>query len=524
LRNLDRRQDRSTWGRVRRPAAAQRWGNSGGEVPAMMRLSQAAQALHASSSGRDVEFTGVSTDSRAIRSGELFVAIKGDRFDGHAFVEQAASRGAVAALVNKTESSVEKRAAALALPLIAVDDTLAALGSLAQHWRSRFAMPLVALTGSNGKTTVKEMLAAILREAALRERRIPNSASLVLATRGNLNNHVGMPLTLLELRYGHRFAVIEMGMNHAGEISYLTRLAQPDVALINNAGAAHIEFLGSVEAVARAKGEIFEGLKAEGVAVINADEPHAPMWRALARRCKQIEFGLTADAMVTATYRLRDADSEILLKTPLGETRALVPAPGLHNVRNALAASAAAIALNVPADTIAAGLARFPGVSGRLTRRRTAHGATLLDDTYNANPESMRAAIDILARCAAPTVLVLGDMGELGVASAALHREIGEYAASRNISRLFAVGEFMREAAAAFGANAVHAGSIEELIACVHNACGEGATVLVKGSRFMRMERVVSALAENREERGEKEEGQRQQGEQRLGRREGENR
>ena len=463
-------------------------------VVAMMRLSQAAQATGGLPSGCDVEFASVSTDSRAIKSGDLFVALKGENFDGHGFVAHAAAAGAVAAVVEKAGSRIEDRGSSGHVPLLIVEDTLQALGELARSWRRRFAIPVVALTGSNGKTTVKEMLAAILSEACRNApSSIPDPRSYVLATRGNLNNHVGVPLTLLELRHGHRHAVIEMGMNHAGELSGITRLAEPDVALINNAGSAHIEYFGTVEAIARAKGEIFEGLKDQGVAVINADDAHAALWRSLAAGRKQLDFGLQPNAAVSATYTLRELDSEIVVKTPLGEAQCVVPLPGLHNVRNALAAAAAATALGVQPTVIAAGLERCAGVGGRLQRRTTAQGALLIDDTYNANPDSMRAAIDVLATLPAPRIFVMGDMGELGAASPRLHGEVGAYAAGR-IDRLFAIGDAAGHAVAAFGPAAVHVGSFDELVEAVSKYAVPGATVLVKGSRFMCMERVVAAL------------------------------
>jgi UDP-N-acetylmuramoyl-tripeptide--D-alanyl-D-alanine ligase len=469
----------------------------------MMRLSQAAQALEVPFAGRDVEFTAVSIDSRAIRHGDLFVALKGERFDGHAFVAQAAAAGASAAMVEKAGSRIEDRGSGGQIPLLVVDDTLQALGRLALYWRRQFDIPLVALTGSNGKTTVKEMLASILREACKAfQSPILDPQSCVLATRGNLNNHIGVPLTLLELRREHRYAVIEMGMNHAGEISYITRLAEPDVALINNAGLAHIEFLGSTAAIARAKGEIFEGLKADGVAVINADERYAPLWRELAAGRKQLEFGLEARAAVSASYRIHGLDSEIVLKTPLGGASAVVRAPGLHNVRNALAASAAATALRVPVATVAAGLARFPGVKSRLQRKSCLHGATLIDDSYNANPDSMRAAIAVLARMTGTKLLVLGDMGELGTQSAALHAEAGAFARESGIDRLFTLGELSAPASQAFGANARHFRRIEDLLAEIENMLAPGVTVLIKGSRFMRMERVVKSFEVKSEESG----------------------
>ena len=474
----------------------------------MMRLSQAAQALGVPLAGGDVEFTAVCTDSRTVRRGDLFVALRGERFDGHEFVAQAAAAGASAAMVESAAAAIAAQGLRERLPLLVVADTLKALGQLARHWRRQFSLPLVALTGSTGKTTVKEMLAAILWEAcgASRSSR-PDRRSCVLATRGNLNNHIGVPLTLLELRREHRYAVIEMGMNHTGEISYVTRLAEPDVAVITNAGRAHLQFLGSAEAIAHAKGEIFEGLKADGVAVINADERYAPLWRELSASHTQLEFGLAGGAAVSASYRLRELDSEIVLRTPLGEASMVVPAPGLHNVSNALAASAAASALRVPVATVAAGLARFPGVKGRLQRVSGVHGATLIDDSYNANPDSVRAAITVLAQIAGTRLLVLGDMGELGPQSTALHAEVGAFARESGIERLFTLGAVSAAASQAFGSGACHFPRIEELLAEVELALAPGVTVLVKGSRSMQMERVVTAFAVPREERGERGEG-----------------
>jgi len=445
----------------------------------MMNVSQAAQALGAQFHGRDVEFTAVGTDSRTLKRGELFVALKGERFDGHAFVAQAATAGAAAALVERADETV-------ALPQIVVANTTRALGHLSNFWRRRFKVPLVALTGSSGKTTVKEMLAAILRAAS--------GENAVLATRGNLNNHIGVPLTLLELRREHRYAVIEMGMNHAGEISYVTQLAEPDVALITNAGTAHLEHLGSAEAIARAKGEIFEGLKSNGIAIFSADDRFAPLWRTLVGTKRQLEFGIATGAAVTAVYKVRQLDSEIVLKTPLGEAAVVVPVPGLHNVRNALAASAAASALAVPVATIATGLAHFRGSNGRLQRKQSRSGATVIDDTYNANPDSVRAAIDVLAQQSGKKILVLGDMGELGGEAAALHAQVGDYARRAGINRLFALGEMSAHTVRAFGADARQFTQTADLIATITPLLTPDTTLLVKGSRFMRMERVVEAV------------------------------
>jgi UDP-N-acetylmuramoyl-tripeptide--D-alanyl-D-alanine ligase len=455
----------------------------------MMGIAEAARALDAGIRGSDVAFDGVNTDSRAIRRGDLFIALKGERFDGHRFVTQAAAAGAAAAMVEDPGYGIQDPE--IKLPLIVVKDTRLALGRLGAYWRRRFTLPLVGLTGSSGKTTVKEMLALILREAAGAGSRIPDSDSCVLATRGNLNNDIGVPLMLLELRPEHRFAVIEMGMNHPGEIRYLAQLAAPDVALVNNAGRAHLEHLGSEEAIARAKGEIFEGLGTGGVAVINADERFAPLWRELAAGRKQLEFGIEKPAAVSATYQLRYLESEIVVKTPRGEAGATLRAGGLHNVKNALAASAAAAALEVAPRVIAAGLARFTGVKGRLQKKTGLHGATLIDDTYNANPASLRAALKVLIQAKGKKLLVLGDMGELGADAAQLHAEIGSEARSLGVDKLFALGDLSNYAVEEFGNGARHFERIEDLYAALEQELNENSTVLVKGSRFMKMERVV---------------------------------
>ena len=472
----------------------------------MMRLSEAAHAIPAELRGEDRAFDAVGTDTRALSPQALFVALKGDRYDGHDFISQAVQKRAAGAMIQKSGLGIEDRGLSGRLPLLIVDDTKKSLGTLAAYWRNKFDMPLVALTGSNGKTTVKEMLASILREACSAQTPILDPQSCVLATRGNLNNDIGVPLTLLELEAGHRYAVIEMGMNHAGEIRYLTRLAAPDVALINNAGMAHVEFLGSVEAVARAKGEIFEGLKPEGTAVINADDRHAGLWRELASGRSVLDFGIEHRAAVSATYQLSWLESEIVLKTPQGVARALLKAPGLHNVRNALAASAAAVALKVPAPAIAKGLERFSGTRGRLQRRAGVRGAMLIDDTYNANPDSARAAIAVLAQAPGRRLLVLGDMGELGPGAAEMHAEVGRRARESGVERLLTLGELSAHATRAFGAGARHFTRIDELLAEIENALAPDVAVLIKGSRFMRMERVVAALVGDGEERAERRE------------------
>jgi UDP-N-acetylmuramoyl-tripeptide--D-alanyl-D-alanine ligase len=456
----------------------------------MMRLSEAAQAVSGRMVGNDVTFDAVSSDSRAIQPGDLFVALRGERFDGHDFATDCLQRGAAAAMVDAAWKAGE------AAPLLVVEDTRLAMGTLASYWRSKFSIPVAAVTGSNGKTTVKEMLAAILRA---------NSAEdAVLATQGNLNNDIGLPLTLFKLRPGHRYAVIEMGMNHPGEISYLTQLAKPTVALVNNALQAHLEGLGSVEAVAHAKGEIFEGLAVDGTAIINGDDKFAPLWKQLAASRKVMTFGLDAPADVSVDYHLDADSSEIALKTPYGTAALCLPAPGLHNVRNALAASAAALAMEVPLAAIAAGLQAYGGVKGRLQRKAGKRGATVIDDTYNANPASMRAAIDVLAACTGQRVLVLGDMGELGEAAAEMHREIGAYAKAAGLHTLLVLGELSQHMMAGFGSGAQHFNTHEALAEALAQQLSADTTVLVKGSRFMRMERVVNLLLADDNDKGGK--------------------
>ena len=444
----------------------------------MMRLAELAAMLAAPLRGADVGFDTVNTDTRNIRSGDLFVALKGERFDAHAFVAEAAKAGAVAALV--------EHAVAAAIPQIVVGSTLEALATLGAHWRGRFNIPLIALTGSNGKTTVKEMLASILRAQA--------GGDSVLATRGNLNNHIGVPLMLLELREAHRYAAIEMGMNHPGEIAQLATIGQPTVALVNNAQREHMEFMASVEAVARENAAVFEALPVDGTAVVNADDAYADYFREAAGAHRIVDFGLEQPAAISGGYVLKNLSSEIRLRTPAGEAALTLAIPGLHNVRNALAACACAHAVGITPAVMRVGLENFRPFTGRLQVKRALNGATVIDDTYNANPDSVRAAIDVLARCAPPTLLVLGDMGEVGDQAAAFHQEIGAYAHSRQVSALCAFGEHTAAAVEAFGAAATKSGSIEELLDAVRAGATPHTTVLVKGSRFMRMERVVQAL------------------------------
>ena len=441
----------------------------------MMSLDEAAMALGGRASGGNPVFTGVSSDSRSVKSGELFVALRGEHFDGHAFLGQAKQAGAAAAMVDRAY------AGEFPLPVVVVEDTRLALGALAHHWRLRFSPALIAVAGSNGKTTVKEMLAAILRSHA--------GTAAVLATAGNLNNDIGLPLTLLRLRAEHRWCAIELGMNHKGEIAYLARIAAPTVGLVNNAQREHLEFMNSVEEVAAENAALFDALPREGVAVINADDAQAPFCRRRAAGRRVVSFAIEAEADVRGVHRLKPLASEVSIRTPSGEAQATLAIPGLHNVRNALAAAACAHAVGIDPQTVARGLTAFRPYTGRLQVKTAAGGATLIDDTYNANPDSVRAAIDVLASCPSPTVLVLGDMGEVGPKGAEFHREVGSYARARGISELLALGQATRHAVDAFGQGGRHFERLEELIPQV-----KGRSILVKGSRFMKMERVVAAL------------------------------
>jgi len=427
--------------------------------------------------GDDGVFHGVCTDSRYLRAGELFVALAGPRFNGHDHVHAAAARGAVAAMVShvvKTE-----------LPQLVVGDTRLALGDLASHWRGRFAIPLIAVTGSNGKTTVKEMLAAILGRHAP-----------VLATEGNLNNEIGVPLTLLRLDHEHGAAVVEEGASRPGDIAYLTRISQPTVAVVTNAAGAHLAGFGSLEGVARSKGEIFTGLPADGIAVINADDAFAELWRDLAGTRRTLTFALEAEADVRGDWQSGQALS---VRTPAGELQLSLPLPGRHNAMNALAATAAALASGIALADIAAGLATLQPVPGRLSSRRGPGGSSLLDDTYNANPASLAAALAVLTAEPGEHWLALGDMAELGDDAAGQHAAAGRLAADAGVSRLYAVGELSRHAVEAFGDRAgvlaLHFASRDDLIERLQEDLRSSVTLLVKGSRAARMDEVVTVLA-----------------------------
>ncbi|HJW25592.1 MAG TPA: UDP-N-acetylmuramoyl-tripeptide--D-alanyl-D-alanine ligase [Rhodocyclaceae bacterium] len=443
-------------------------------------LSDVASAVDGRQIGADVALAGVSTDTRSIAAGQLFVALKGERFDAHDFLAQAAGQGAAAVLV----SAADKLPAGQ--PAVVVDDTRLALGRLAAVWRARFDIPVLAVTGSNGKTTTKEMIAAVLKA---------QFGDAVLATRGNLNNDIGLPLTLLGMDDHHQAAVIEMGMNHPGEIDYLTRIGAPTVALVTNAQRAHLQGMGDLHEVAREKGTIFNGLKADGVAVVNADDRYADFWCQAAGGHAVLTFGVDQPADVRGIVSQYGLETQIHLVAPQGEVEFTLNTPGRHNARNAMAAAAACLAAGVPLQAVAKGLAAFAGVKGRLQRRAGEHGAVILDDTYNANPDSVRAGIDVLAATVGRKILVLGDMGEIGDASAQYHDEVGGYAKSQGVDLLFALGDASQLAARNFGDGGRHFRNPEDLLAALRPELAAGTTVLVKGSRFMKMERIADAIA-----------------------------
>jgi UDP-N-acetylmuramoyl-tripeptide--D-alanyl-D-alanine ligase len=433
--------------------------------------------------GADRAYTNVVSDSRALKAGELFIALRGPKFDGNEFVAAAAAAGAAGAVVEREQP--------VALAQIVVRDTQAALEGAARAWRAQFSGALVGVAGSNGKTTAKEMTAAILGEAGP-----------CLATRGNLNNHIGVPLTLLRLTGAERFAVVEMGANRAGEVAHLVDVARPTVGLITNAGSEHLEGFGSLEGVARAEGEMVAGLDASGTAVINADDAYAGLWRA-STRARVVTFGTREPAdfsasEVAASVGTQGFSTSFRLSAPLGSAAIRLNLGGAHNVANALAAAAAAVAAGAALEHIVRGLAAVRAVSGRLQFRRAAGGGWLIDDSYNANPSSVRAAIEVLATLPGRRWLVLGDMAELGDYAPAEHEGLGEFARAHGIERLYTTGPLAARAAATFGAGGEPCADVPALTAALRAAlggAGDDVRVLIKGSRFNRLERVVEALA-----------------------------
>ncbi|KRD16401.1 UDP-N-acetylmuramoylalanyl-D-glutamyl-2, 6-diaminopimelate--D-alanyl-D-alanine ligase [Acidovorax sp. Root267] len=420
------------------------------------------------------------TDTRTLQAGDLFVALKGERFDANAFLSDARSGGAAAAIAH---GGLE----AAGLPGIEVPDSLAALGALAAGWRAQLGLPLIGVTGSNGKTTVTQMIASILRAW---------KGEAAFATQGNFNNDIGVPLMLLRLRASHAVAVIEMGMNHPGEIALLAAMAQPTVALVNNAQREHLEFMHTVEAVARENGSVFASLPADGVAVFPAGDAYTALWRSLAAGRRTVTFGDGGD-VACAQAAWGQGAWAVTLATPQGEVATHLHIAGRHNVTNALAAAACTLTAGAPLAAIAQGLNDFVPVKGR-SRAFSVHSAgreiTVVDDTYNANPDSMRAAIDVLAELPGPQLLVLGDMGEVGDQGPQFHAEAGAHARAAGIPLLFALGTQSVHAATAYG-GARHFNDMSALLTAVRDALSTVGSVLVKGSRFMKMEQVVEAIS-----------------------------
>ena len=446
------------------------------------RLSEVAAATGGRLAGNDADFSGVSIDSRTLERGQLFVALRGERFDGHAFVAGAREKGAAAAVVEHELGSE--------FPQVVVRDSQAALTALAGAWRSKSRALVLGVGGSNGKTTTKELLAGIL-----------GGEGPTLATRGNLNNHIGVPLTLLRLEPAHRYAVIEMGANHPGEIAALAGLAAPSIALVTNAGDEHLEGFGDLAGVAHAEGEMYAALPSDGTAVINADDPFNELWRTMSRGERVVSFGIDAPAEVRASAIQGRIEAgafvtHFILHLAGEQARVRLGLAGRPNVANALGAAAAAHAAGVALPAIAAGLERVRAVAGRLQLKPGPRGSWLIDDSYNANPSSVRAGIDVLCALPGEHWLVLGEMAELGDATVANHAAVGDYARRAGITRLFAMGEAARHAVGAFGARGNWYEDAARLADALAASLDSGVTALIKGSRINRLERVVQRLLE----------------------------
>ncbi len=478
---------------------------SAADAAVMANLAQLGEWLPDARSVGDLltGFARVHSDTRSLAAGDLFVALKGDHFDANEMLAEARAHGAVAAIAHHGLAEA-------GLPGFEVTDTLAALGQLAAGWRTRFDLPLIAVTGSNGKTTVTQMIASILKASA---------GERALATAGNFNNEIGLPLTLLRLRPADRLAVVELGMNHPGEIARLAAIAQPTVALVNNAQREHQEFMASVEAVALENAAVFASLPPDGTAVFPAGDVFSALWRRLGcgegapRRCLSFGEGADTDADIAlVAAEARDSGWRLEVGTPLGAIDFELRMPGRHNVANALAAIACTLAAGVSLKSIAQGLERFEAVKGRssarILRLPSDRMLTLVDDSYNANPDSVRAAIDLLATLPAPRLLVLGDMGEVGSEGVRFHAEVGAYARERGIDRLFAIGPDSANSVSAFaGSHEHHFADIDALNASVCSQLEGLGSVLVKGSRFMKMERVVQVIEANAFDRLDQEAG-----------------
>ncbi len=448
-----------------------------------MQISKAAEILQAKYHGEDVYFTGCSTDTRTLKGKELFIALRGKNFDGHDYIDKAQTSGASAILIEEEYDSHGSFSGSS----IVVKNTRQAMGLLAKNWRAGFPIPLVAITGSNGKTTVKEMLVGILRCKAS-----------VLATQGNLNNDIGVPQTLFGLQEEHQYAVIEMGANHPGEIEWLAHIARPTVATITQCAPAHLQGFGSIEGVARAKSEIFDGLQEDGVAIINGDDDFAELWLEKSNHCNKLTFGLDSSNEVTVNIiRIKEQMSSFLLITPVGDIELTLGLPGRHNIVNAMGATACAISLGIDLATIKQGLEFFSAMKGRLQIKPGLKQCRIIDDTYNANPASLDAALKVLKRFPGRHWLVIGDMGELGDDAEALHAHAGEVSKISGVEHLYALGELTRISAASFGEGAQHVNSHAQLISLLSEKITSDVTILIKGSRAMGMEYLVNALEAN---------------------------
>lgn len=446
-------------------------------------LSEVAAVTGGRLQGADAHFIGVSTDTRTLESGALFVALRGPNFDGGEFVSAAATRGASGALV--------MRSSVAGIAQIVVPDTLLALQKMAMSWRANFNLPVVAVAGSNGKTTTKEMIASIL-----------GRAGACLSTRGNLNNHIGVPLTLMRLDSSHKSAVIEMGANRIGDVAELVGFIRPTVAIVTNAGAEHLEGFGDLDGVAKGEGEAYGTLGADGTAIINADDAYAAYWRGVARNCKVLTFGVRESAdfsAIDAVQTIEDGHfvTRFLLRTPAATHEVRLSVGGSHNLANAVAAAAAATAAGASLQDVVQGLAEFRAVAGRLQLKAGVRNSWIIDDSYNANPSSVRAGLDVLRSVGGATWLVLGDMAELGEHALQSHVQIGEYARECGVQRLFAIGPESSRAAESFGAGAEWFPDAESLIRRLQSEVASGVTLLIKGSRVNKLERVVQALAGN---------------------------
>lgn len=441
-----------------------------------MSLSRVATVLGCSPLHSDLTFTGITTDSRQINPGMVFAALPGETFDGHDYIKQAEECGAVAVLVCREVETT--------LPVLLVADVLTALGQLAADWRQQCPAKVVGITGSNGKTTVKEMIASILRQKGA-----------VLATDGNFNNELGLPLTVFRLDTSDDYAILEMGASNPGDIAYLADLARPDIGVITNVGPAHLQGFISIEGVAQSKGELYASLPTEGTAIINAAEPWVDLWQSVNKAETISYFNGDGNVNDGGHIHARQTDDEVVICTPVGEYELQLALPGHHNLANAMAATAVCLALDASLTEIKAGLEAVKPVPGRLSLKQSQSGWTVIDDTYNANPASLYAALQVLAKQSGEPWLVLGDMKELGADSRKMHAELGEAARILGVKRLFALGDASTATVDAFGDGAVHFSSMEELIEYLHKQLRTGVACLVKGSRSMGMEHVVNAIS-----------------------------